>query len=593
VHNLTSRAFLLWVYTRAITLHTFFSRQKRYSHAFSISQQQEKCSRVLQLLALSAYVALSGTARVGFAQHSLTPTSPAHIFYTDLLSGPATGGETGEGAFVTLYGIGFGSSKATSKITIGGSEVYSYPVWTDTRVTIQLGRTARTGPLVAQIASGSTSNEMPFVVRAGRIYFVSPHGKDEQNGSFAHPWRTLVVAKNSLRPGDIAYAMDGVAEGTVEKYDAALSIERSGEAGAPLAIVAYPGAKVTLGSFDGPRIALRTPNIDRTSNHWVIAGFSFLGGQEALDLTASSDWRIIGNDFTCPKGFGPTGCVQTERATYVAFLGNTVHDVAQPGTTKAYHGVYFGTDSNHIDVGWNTIAYVRGCRGLQFHSSPLDKGTGNNQFDLHVHDNIIHDVVCDGINFATIDPSKGPVEAYNNLIYNAGTGPDPMDGGADYACIYVQGGAEYGVPGSGTVELYNNTLYDCGARGNTDSGGLSLSAGSPQQRVRIRNNIIVLRHNESLLTPNSTRAPLLSQTNMIWSESKPLTLSPQALGAGTLLKNPLFLDPAHVNFTPGRGSPAINTGTVVGLAWDLRGFPRPHGAKPDMGAIQNHPDDLK
>ena len=428
-----------------------------------------------------------------FAVTCLAQTIPPRIFYTDLISGPSTGGQDGQGAFVTLYGTSFGSSRGTSTVTIGGAEAASYPVWTDSRITLQLGRKARTGAIAIHKSPRSTSNEVPFTIRPGHIYFVAPAGNDEQNGSFAHPWQTLVAAKETLEPGDIAYAMNGVVQNTLEKYDAALSIQRSGEEGLPLAIVAYPGAKVTIGAVDGPRIAARTPNIDRTSDHWVLAGLTFLGGQEALDVTDSRDWRIVGNDFSCPNGFGPTGCVETEQATYVAFLGNTVHDVARPGTTKVYHGVYFSTDSNHIEVAWNTIANVRGCRGLQFHSSPLDKGTGKNQFDLRVHDNVIHDVVCDGINFATIDPSKGRVEAYNNLIYNVGTGPDPQDGGADYSCIYVQGGAEYGAPGSGVVEIYNNTLYNCGARSNTDSGALSFSAGSPQQRVRLRNNIIILR----------------------------------------------------------------------------------------------------
>ena len=64
--------------------------------------------------------------------------------------------------------------------------------------------------------------------------------------------------------------------------------------------------------------------------------------------------------------------------------------------------------------------------------------TGHNQFDLHVHDNLIHGDSCNGINFATVDPSKGPVEAYNNVIYHVGVA-DPKDGGGAFSCIYVAG----------------------------------------------------------------------------------------------------------------------------------------------------------
>ena len=509
------------------------------------------------------------------------------IFYTDLLSGPATGGEAGQGAFVTLYGVGFGDTRGASTITIGGMQAAAYPIWSDKRITLQVGSTAHTGAVVAHVAGGGESNGMPFTIRPGHIYFVARNGNDSNSGSSRKPWKTLVTAKNTMQPGDITYAMDGVEQSTLDMYDSAFSIQTSGKAGAPLAIVAYPGARVTIGTFEGPRIAARTPNVDRSSDHWVLAGLTFQGAQEALDVTASEDWRIIDDDFSCPNGFGPTGCIETSQATFIAFLGNHVHDIARPGTTKAYHAVYFSTDSNNIEVGWNTISNVRGCRGLQFHSSPLDANTGFNQYNLSVHDNTIHDTVCDAINFATIDPSKGSVNAYNNIIYNAGTGPDPEDGGADYACIYVQGGANRGAPGAGIVDIYNNTMYNCGARRNTDSGAISLSSGSPLQQVRLSNNVILLRHGESLVSDNSTWRPLLSQTNILWFASGSSSLPHQQSGLHFMLRDPLLQDPDHGDFTLGKGSPAIATGTQCGLAFDIRGMRRPSTGKPDIGAWQH------
>ena len=536
---------------------------------------------LLRCLAISTCVIVESSVAACLAQ------SP-HIFYTDLLSGPATGGQSDHGAFVTLYGAGFGSVRAASFVTVGGAEVSAYPLWSDKRVTVQLGKAAQTGAIVLHLASNKSSNDVSFTVRPGHIYFVARDGNDGNKGSFTKPWKTLVTAKNALQPGDIAYAMDGVDAVALDKYDSALSIQTSGRQGAPLAIVAYPGARVTIGSFSGPQIAARTPNIARSSDHWVLAGLVFKGEQEALDVTASTDWRIIGNDFSCPNGFGPTGCIETSQANSIAFLGNTVHDVAQPGTTKAYHAVYFSTDSNHIDVGWNIIQNVHSCRALQFHSSPLDEGTGLNQYDLHVHDNIIHDVVCDAINFATIDPSKGPVEAFNNLIYNAGTGPDPEDGGADYACIYVQGGANRGSPGKGAVSIFNNTMDNCGARGNSDSGAISLSSGSPEQKVQLRNNIIVLSRGEPLLSAESIGSPLLSQTNILWAPPGSAKIAHRYPASQFLLRDPLLEDPAHGDFSLRKGSPAIAAGTPSGPAFDLRGTSRP-ADNFDIGALQHKP----
>src|SRR5215469_334013 len=54
------------------------------------------------------------------------------LFYSDLDSGPATGGEGGsDGAFVCVFGENFGAMKGSSKLSIGGTEVAAYKVWSD------------------------------------------------------------------------------------------------------------------------------------------------------------------------------------------------------------------------------------------------------------------------------------------------------------------------------------------------------------------------------------------------------------------------------------------------------------------------------
>ena len=80
-------------------------------------------------------------------------------------------------------------------------------------------------------------------------------------------------------------------------------------------------------------------------------------------------------------------------------------------------------------MAYNTVSNVKGCRGVQIHSSPILGGgpsdpTGYNMYDINIHDNLIHDIQCDGIVIATIDPAKGAVQVFNNIIYNAGKGPN-------------------------------------------------------------------------------------------------------------------------------------------------------------------------
>lgn len=507
------------------------------------------------------------TAAFGYAngQH----TSP-RIFYSDLTSAPASGGESGQGAFVTLYGAGFGAKRGTGSVTVAGEPAATYPIWSEHKITFQLARVTHSGKVVVHADGGSVSNDIPFTVRSGHIRFY-PEKKGE----------TFRSAIDRLHAGDVLYLQDGVVVDTLDQYESSWNIMSSGRADAPIAVIAYPGATVTIGAVDGPRIAARTPNVHRTSDNWVIAGLHFVGNQEALDVTDSRNWRLVGNDFTCPHGFGPTGCIEMSQASDVSFLGNTVHDVGLPRTTKMYHGVYFSTDSNHIDFGWNTIADVRGCRGLQFHSTRTDPGTGHNQYDLHIHDNVIHDTACDGINLATINPAAGPVEVFNNLLYNVGQGPDPQDGSADYACIYIQGGANAGPVGSGVVDVYNNTMFRCGDRRNTDSGAISLSRGSAKQSVRLRNNIIVLNEGIPLFSSNSKLVPLQAESNLIWWLQEGNGNQPH-VPEGFQVEDPQLRDPLNGDFRPATNSPALHKGVPTGSKWTLDGTMRT--SKPGVGA---------
>ncbi len=47
------------------------------------------------------------------------------IFFSDLESGPNVGGQGGNGAFVTIWGKGFGATQGTSSVTVGGGAAAS------------------------------------------------------------------------------------------------------------------------------------------------------------------------------------------------------------------------------------------------------------------------------------------------------------------------------------------------------------------------------------------------------------------------------------------------------------------------------------
>jgi hypothetical protein len=523
----------------------------------------------------------------GSSPDGATGTSIAglRLFFSDLVSGPSAGGQDGKGAFVTVWGNGFGASRGSSTVTVGGGAADNYPIWTATKITFQLGAAAATGNIVVHLAGKGDSNGLPFTVRAGNVYFVTSGGSDTHAGSFTSPWQTIAYAKDTIAAGDIAYlgtsAGDTVTQTGSYRYNASLSIDfndgsNQGTAATPKALVVYPGATATVGQESGVQRGLLVPAITGTFDYWVLAGLTLRGQDEALDFEGTADgWRVVGNDVSCPNGTGLSGCIVGGDGTTphdLKLYGNVVHDAASNVTTitKYYHGIYLA--SNDMEIGWNEVRDGKTCRGIQFHDS-----AGPNLHGLSVHDNIVHGTVCDGINFATVDPSQGTVEAYNNVVYNVGLGPDPSDGSSDYACIYVANITNAGSPGSGNVHLYNNTLYNCGSRGTSAAGAVARAAGPVG--IQMDDNLVLSTAGESYLSGDGSA--VTGSNNLFFGGGT----IPGGL-TGTVSSDPMLAAPSMGDFHLQAGSAAIDHGVATPAVIDHEGNPRPQGSAFDVGAYE-------
>ena len=562
---------------------------------------------------LLAMVVLLGVQR---AQAQQSP----QIFFTDLDSGPNSGGESVSGfagAYVTIYGDFFGTSQGTSTVTWNGLNCLrvvgpsgKYTGWGTSyfwyqKIVVQLGTacTAGTGNLVVTV-NGSASNGIPFTVRSGNLFFVSTKGSDSNNGSFATPFASIPHCKTAMKAGDTCYIQDGVKATALDDFDATLQVQNGGTAGSPIAFVAYPGATATLGSAS-ISYGMRVPAIGVSPNYVTVAGLFFSPSINGLFPQHATNWRIIANNFQCPTANGQDGCFTTAQMSSIKFFGNEATNTGVVASSKQQHAVYFSTDTNHVEAAWNYIHDNRSCRAIQFHSSPLNGGgpsdpTGHNQFDLSVHDNLIHDDPCDGINFATVDPSQGRVEAYNNVIYHVGLGPNPSDGeSGDYSCIYLAYITNTGAPGGGTVEIYNNTLYDCGpfVASFPNNGSIMLNGGNSSLVVKVRNNIMYQLGNEPFGNgPAWSAASTSGSNNLMFSTG---TATVPTFVTGTITSDPLFLDLSLRNFHLQSSSPAKDTGITItasntynnympwnGNAAGFEGVPRPQGSSYDIGAYE-------
>jgi hypothetical protein len=554
------------------------------------------------------------------SQSEQAPQPPV-LFFTDLTGGPKTGGQDNKGAFVTVYGNNFGSSQGNSKMTLGRVPVDNCPVWGAAwlwyqKITCQLGSSVPVGThdIVVKVNSAE-SNSLPFAVVSGHIYFVSTTGNDRNNGSFSSPWKSLLKARDKMRAGDITYAMNGVTQETDDRtgWDSAFLLSGGGHgnwcsaSGSPRALVAYPSAtSVVIGNPSGdlPHFGLRTSDCQ---GNWVFGGISFRG-MIPVGPGGGSNYRFVALDITCPHTSQGGACFLTSQVEHTYLYGSHIYDGGTATASSQFHGVYFSTDSNHVDMGWNLVEYIHGCRGVQVHSSPLGSGgpkdpTGHSQYDLSIHDNIIHDTQCDGMIIDTVDPSKGPVTIYNNVLYNVGQGPANPENTGGWSGINIPGNTENGPRGSGNVEIYNNTIYAYGtfarpAYGHENSA-IVFNGGNLGIFVHVRNNLIL-----SVTTPLfHSGVPYF----VVWKPSVGPCAATEncpgmygnnnlAFGAGsavpnaanitgTVTRDPQLLNVNGHNFKPQPGSPAIGAGVPIpGLTRDISGISR--RAPPSIGAYE-------
>ena len=521
---------------------------------------------------------------------AVTIQTPAPvIFFIDLTSGPNSGGESVSGvagAYVTIYGNNFGAAQGSSTITWNGLTCLRVVSWGQQwqwyqKIVAQLGSscTPGTGNFVVTVNGQASTSDTShgdtgaaFTVRStGNIYCVSTSGNNSNSGKFPNCWSSIPYAVHggTTVAGDIIYVENGVQQTTQDTYSASVALINSGggTASMPLALVAYPGATVTVGSST-TNYGFFFPAIGGYSgNNWTIAGITTIG-VTAFALNWYDGVRLIANDASCPNGNGSTACVQSDGGTNYRLYGNNIHDAGFSSTIKTYHAIYWSTTGNHTWMGWNTVANVQGCRGIQFYSY-----TSPDMFDLHVHDNLIHDVRCDGINFSTVNPDAGTVEAYNNVMYNVGKGPDPIDGQSVYTCFDMAAFTTH----VAAVKIYNNTCLNAGFSGNSNAGAVN-----PTVPTSLVNNIF--------LQLNGVPYVVAGCSNLSSSTNNDFYGSGGAPSCGSGLTGSLSVDPRVVstsipNLHLQSGSPIIGIGNAASFPhYDQAGLVRP--TPPSAGAYE-------
>jgi hypothetical protein len=429
------------------------------------------------------------------------PRAPV-LYFSDLTSGPRTGWEGSDtlGAAVTVWGRHFGASPevrvngAVAEIAHRATSEGPPPL---ERITFFVPGAALDGPGSITIESSTiVSNELPFTVRDGRIFYVTFLGSDDFDGSWMYPWQNLSHAVAQAVPGDLIYVRDDAAFRTLE-------LDRSGTAELPIAIAPVPGSTLVLGPSTSSAVITSMLPGGSPAEHWVLSGLRVTSTGECAD--ARTGFRIVGSSFRVADEATGAACVVVT-GDGVDVLGSAF---VMGAAARDYAAIAArGTAGSLVPEGDRELAYnqVRGGTGAAIRIA----SDGAPIADHFVHDNAIFDsggpAIAFGANVA------GDHRVFTNLVVRAGSG---ASADASHAGLRF----DLGASSTARVSVAFNTVYDAGAGpGALESGAIFLGPGG---ELILSNNVFA-SEGRPLVADGSTAPPPNDYRNGWLGDDAPL-----------------------------------------------------------------------
>ncbi len=588
--------------------------------------------------------------------HAADNTAPDSAFpiviYTDIVSGPNSGGENDKGIYLSVFGKNLGSSGlgTTTKVYIGDVEVdnYRYLSVAKGRPDIQqisvqvgtLGNPEEGAPLAIKVVvDGRVAhdpNRITFTVNPGKIYFVdNVRGVDTNDivsgGSFAAPFRTVqksagATLRFAIQPASLSGAWGRVQagdfmvmRGTGTPYTRQgwgnyflMALNKSGSAPGvvpqcagctgtgPITLMGYPGEDVFINGFyesarnSGTISSADSARVQEFKGHWInVVGLRIEGGNNdgAIDTQAGgSHWRVVNNELTAATAVGNV----VARAAGVAGRGNCCTAGFMPGPGllilgNNIHDVFNGPD-NGTSHFENHGVYVFGLGKTEIAYNQIVKIRGGNGVQTFT-------------NGTNNDYFVDDIDIHHNIIQDVGKhGINLANGTRNNIRIWNnviynadRAGIRLSTTVANNIQIYNNTIYNTNRINNGATAAIMSEGILGASAIDFRNNLIwpvtgaYARINGAF--PGTA-------TNNLWfggAGTNPAT----AFSGSSLRTNPQFVSTtvASENFRLQRTSPAIDAGTsaVSGLVtndFDIQA-PRPHGRGIDIGAhefIQEPPN---
>lgn len=232
-----------------------------------------------------------------------------------------------------------------------------------------------------------TNSHDKVYASSGKTYYVSPQGKDENDGSFWRPYKTVQKGLDQIKPGDTLEIRGGVYHETTDVYN------RNGSPNAWYTVRNYKNEEVTM--------------IGDYKLNW--------GGKiapDAITLNNSSYWKIQGIKMTQYTG---AGVYITNKSSYIEMSDLEIWDLDYP--------VYRPYGTSGIDGESSSFCSVKNCKiyniGLKV-DRPKDHGIyiGYGAYNWTFENNDIHDTAGAAIQLYGSPNGGSNCTIINNRLYN-------------------------------------------------------------------------------------------------------------------------------------------------------------------------------
>ena len=518
---------------------------------------------------------LLGLACVPLRSEAQEPVPPPAILFTDVITGPTTGGPGNFGVPIAIFGTGFGATRGASTLTIGGVAVASYLVWgannalnpTLDLIVVQPGPSVTGGAIVVTVGGQSSNLDHRFTPNAGRVLYVAASGSDSALCTEAAPCATIsrAITPAISSPGD-TILVRGPNHPESEIW-VRREYNHGGTATQPKTIKAYPGESVTLSNGARPFI------ID--ADYVTVSGFQFqnaksLGIPDAGDANRRRGDRFINNKLTGPVSWG---FIDTHGDQHLV-AGNVCEATTSNVGTQGH--CYYISYGDGVRVAHNIGG---GAPGYGIHVFDQRRATADFR-------RVISNLVIEG-NIVRSSPERSGLII--SMADEGGLG-NVIDGvivrnnvltGNNHLGMTVLGQVR-------NVRILHNTFVENGRQG-------LYVGGAPVQGIDVRNNLFVQSANT------------VCQSNCSWYDVSHVQVDPSATavsvrtngyfpGAPALIgvSDPTaatgtvaFAGAAQLDFRVLAGSSSIDRGEpVADVDVDARGVSRPRGPASDLGAFE-------